>query len=132
MSSVALTAIAFRAGVDGPRTLLRDSHNSTLCKRTDNMAVCGEFKSLSDRATVAGDEIDPLTLGEHYSDMLSTVCMFEKGLAERVRSFVATPHHQSPSYLLGRALEERELLDVSLPLTDDDGKWKRFEARVFW
>ena len=124
-------AAANFARPEGARSLLREWHNSTFCARKDNMARCGEFDSLDARTSVNGTAIDPLLLGEHYADLLSTVCMFEKGIAERIRAF-ETDKRESPSRLLARALEERELLDVSVPLTDDDGRWKRFEARIFW
>jgi hypothetical protein len=112
------------------RSLLRASFNSTFCKRTGLRLECDQFATLSNRTTVDGDATDPLTLGEHYADMLRTVCMFERQQVELIRTFVATPTHQSPAYLLTRALLERELLDVTPVVVDDE--WRRVEARIFW
>jgi hypothetical protein len=113
------------------RSLLRDSFNSTFCKRTGNTVNCDEFSSLADRTDAYnGTALDPLTLAEHFSDFLATVCMFERSHVAQIRKFVTTPNHLSPSYLLGRALVERELLDVTPLLTTDD--WRRVEARIFW
>jgi hypothetical protein len=113
------------------RSLLRDSFNSTFCKRTGNAVQCDEFASLADRTDAYnGTALDPLTLAEHFSEFLATVCMFERSHVAQIRTFVTTPNHLSPSYLLGRALTERELLDVTPLLTTDD--WRRVEARIFW
>jgi hypothetical protein len=92
---------------------------------------CDEFASLADRTDAYnGTALDPLTLAEHFSEFLATVCMFERSHVAQIRTFVTTPNHLSPSYLLGRALTERELLDVTPLLTTDD--WRRVEARIFW
>lgn len=112
------------------RSLLRESFNSSFCSRKGLVVECDQFSSLSSRTSVGGTELDPLTLGEHYGDLLRTVCMFERQQVHLIRTFVPTPTHQSPAYLLSRALLERELLDVSSLLTDDE--WRRVEARVFW
>lgn len=113
------------------RSLLRDSFNSTFCKRTNNAVNCDEFASLADRTDAYnGTALDPLTLAEHYSNFLATVCMFERSHVAQIRTFVTTPNHLSPSFLLTRALLERELLDVTPLLTSDE--WRRVEARIFW